>query len=127
MNKKIQKITSICLLGTMVLYTLPVAAFTKDETVYSNAKANGEKYKSIVTTHLGNTEEEEILKDHFPSIFKRIQESNKQNTTNTDFEKKINYQDIYRNIYHDIMEKESENGIVTRKNLSINGINCKKK
>ena len=63
MNKKIQKITSICLLGTMVLYTLPVAAFTKDETVYSNAKANGEKYKSIVTTHLENTEEEEILRD----------------------------------------------------------------
>ena len=63
MNKKTQKITAACLLGTMVLYTLPVAAFTKDETVYSNAKANGEKYKSIVTTHLGNTEEEEILRD----------------------------------------------------------------
>lgn len=63
MNKKLQKISAICLLGTMLLYSLPVVAFTKDETVYSNAKANGEKYKSIVTVHLENTEEEKVLKD----------------------------------------------------------------
>ena len=63
MNNKIQKISAMCLLGSMLLYSLPVAAFTKEETVYSNAKANGEKYKSVVTVHLENTEEEKTLRD----------------------------------------------------------------
>lgn len=62
-NKSIRKITAGILLGTMVMYCLPVAAFTKDETVYSNAKSSGEKYKSIVATHLENTDDEKLLKD----------------------------------------------------------------
>ena len=38
MNNKLSKISASILLGTMLVYTLPVAAFTKDETVYINAK-----------------------------------------------------------------------------------------
>lgn len=63
MNNKVQKISASILLGTMLLYSLPVAAFTKDETVYSNANSDGERYKSIVSTHLENSEEEKILRD----------------------------------------------------------------
>ena len=45
MNKNIiSKITSVTLLGTMCLYTAPVFAFTKDETVYSKLNSNGESY-----------------------------------------------------------------------------------
>lgn len=63
MNKKTSKITATVILCSMLLYTLPVSAFTKDETVYSNMKSNGENYKTIVTTRLENTEDEKILKD----------------------------------------------------------------
>ena len=63
MKTKLRKISASILLGTMLLYTLPVSAFTKEETVYSNTKSDGTKYNSIVSTHLKNTEEEEILKD----------------------------------------------------------------
>ena len=62
-NKRFSKFIAILMLFPMLLYTIPVAAFTKDETVYSNAKSNGEKYKTVVTTHIENTEDEEILKD----------------------------------------------------------------
>lgn len=63
MNNKLSKITASIILGTTVMYTLPVAAFTKGETVYSNLKPNGQEYQTIVTTHLINEEDEKILKD----------------------------------------------------------------
>lgn len=63
MNDKFSKISASILLGTMLVYTLPVAAFTKDETVYTNAKSNGEQYQTIVTDHLINEEDEKLLKD----------------------------------------------------------------
>lgn len=63
MNNKLSKITASIILGTTVMYTLPVSAFTKDETVYSNLKPNGEEYQTIVTTHLINEEDEKLLKD----------------------------------------------------------------
>lgn len=63
MNNKLSKISASILLGTMLVYTLPVAAFTKDETVYTNAKSNGEQYQTIVTDHLINEEDEKLLKD----------------------------------------------------------------
>ena len=47
----------------MLTYTVPVTAFTKDETVYSNLKSNGEEYKTIVTTHIINEDDEKLLKD----------------------------------------------------------------
>ena len=63
MSNKLSKISASILLGTMLVYTLPVAAFTKDETVYTNAKSNGEQYQTIVTDHLINEEDEKLLKD----------------------------------------------------------------
>lgn len=63
MNNKLSKITASIILGTTVMYTLPVAAFTKDETVYSNLKPNGKEYQTIVTTHLINEDDEKLLKD----------------------------------------------------------------
>lgn len=63
MNNKLSKISASILLGTMLVYTLPVAAFTKDETVYTNAKSKGEQYQTIVTDHLINEEDEKLLKD----------------------------------------------------------------
>lgn len=63
MNKKIVKITSTLLLGTMIAYTTPIFAFSKEENVYSKMNANGDVYKTIVSTHLVNGDKEEILKD----------------------------------------------------------------
>ena len=63
MNKKIIKVTSSLLLATMVAYTTPTFAFTKEETVYSKTKSNGKTYQTIVSTHLKNGDEEDILKD----------------------------------------------------------------
>lgn len=62
-NKVISKIVSGTLLCSMVGYTLPVFAYTKDETVYSKLDASGNNYKTIVSTHIQNTENEEIIKD----------------------------------------------------------------
>ncbi len=63
MLNSVKKFSAGLLIGTMLMYCLPVMAFTKDETVYSNAKSNGEKYKSIVAEHLENIDDEKILKD----------------------------------------------------------------
>ena len=62
-NKVILKIVSGTLLCSMVGYTLPVFAYTKDETVYSKLDASGSNYKTIVSTHIENTENEELIKD----------------------------------------------------------------
>lgn len=62
-NKVISKIVSGTLLCSMVGYTLPVFAYTKDETVYSKLDASGSNYKTIVSTHIENTENEELIKD----------------------------------------------------------------
>lgn len=51
------------LLCTICAYTVPVFAFTKDETVYSKINSNGENYQTIVSTHLENKEELELLND----------------------------------------------------------------
>lgn len=63
MNKKLTKLTSTLLLTTMLAYTTPILAFTKEETVYSKINAKGENYKTIVSTHLINENEEQILND----------------------------------------------------------------
>lgn len=64
MSKKIiSKIVSVMLLGTMAFYTLPVFAFTKDETVYSDLDSKGNPYKTIVSTHINNEDNEKIIND----------------------------------------------------------------
>lgn len=63
MNSKISKIVSSILLCSMFTYTLPVFAYTKDETVYSKAYSNGENYNTIVNSHIKNDEENKIIND----------------------------------------------------------------
>lgn len=61
--KSLSKIISGSLLCTMTLYTIPVMAYTKDETIYSKHDTEGNNYQTIVSTHIKNTEDEEIIKD----------------------------------------------------------------
>lgn len=64
MNSKIKtKIISSTLLCTMCAYTVPVFAFTKDETVYSKINSRGENYQTIVSTHIENKEESDLIQD----------------------------------------------------------------
>lgn len=64
MNLKIKtKIISSALLCTMCVYCIPVFAFTKDETVYSKVNSKGKNYQTIVSTHIENNEELEIIND----------------------------------------------------------------
>lgn len=64
MNSKIKmKIISGTLLCTMCAYTMPVFAFTKDETVYSKINSSGENYQTIVSTHIENNEELELINE----------------------------------------------------------------
>ncbi len=58
-----KRITSGVLLCSVLCYTMPILAFTKDETVYSNLDGNGEVYQTTVSDHLKNTDGENILKD----------------------------------------------------------------
>ncbi len=62
-NKMISKVISGILLCSMVGYTLPVFAYTKDETVYSKLDSNGDNYKTIVSTHIKNTENSDLIND----------------------------------------------------------------
>lgn len=64
MNSKIKtKIISGTLLCTMCAYTAPVFAFTKDESVYSKINSKGENYQTIVSTHIENDEESDLIHD----------------------------------------------------------------
>lgn len=64
MNKKrIFKVTSCILLCTMFAYTMPVFAFTKDETVYTKVDTNGNNYNTIVSDHIENDEQKKLIND----------------------------------------------------------------
>lgn len=62
-TNKIGKIISGITVVSMLCYTMPVMAYTKEETVYSKLDANGEEYQTIVSTHIKNTVESQILQD----------------------------------------------------------------
>ena len=61
MNKFMKRFTAGTLLCTLLAYTSPVLAYTKDETVYSKINSNGDRTKTIVTDHLSG--EEELVND----------------------------------------------------------------
>ena len=62
-NKVISKVISGTLLCSMVGYALPVFAYTKDETVYSKLDSEGNNYKTIVSTHIENKENADLIND----------------------------------------------------------------
>ena len=64
MNKKIiSKVVASAVLCSMVGYTAPVFAYTKDETVYSKLDASGNSYKTIVSTHIENSDNRDTITD----------------------------------------------------------------
>ena len=105
MNKKsISKVTSAILLGTMLAYTSPVFAFTKEETVYSKLDNSGSNYKTIVSTHIQNTENSDLIEDM--SDLLNIKNTNGEETFTQDGSKltwNANKNDIY---YEGKSEKE---------------------
>ena len=105
MNKKsITKVTSAILLGTMLAYTSPVFAFTKEETVYSKLDNSGSNYKTIVSTHIQNTENSDLIEDM--SDLLNIKNTNGEETFTQDGSKltwNANKNDIY---YEGKSEKE---------------------
>lgn len=64
MNRKvILKIIAVIAVLTIIGYSIPVFGFYKDETVYSKLDATGNNYKTIVSTHIKNTESEDMIED----------------------------------------------------------------
>ena len=61
--KTISKITSGALLCTMLSYTTPIFAYTKDESVYCKLDNNGNSYNTIVSSHLINNSGENLIND----------------------------------------------------------------
>ena len=64
-NKKIMSkvIASSLVLALGTINAVPVFAYSKDETVYTKAKSNGEGYQTTVTEHIKNTDDLETLND----------------------------------------------------------------
>lgn len=58
-----KRIISSVLLCSMIGYTMPVFALTKEETVYSKLKNEGSSYNTIVSTHIKNEELLQIIND----------------------------------------------------------------
>ncbi len=62
-NKILKKVSSGALLCTILAYTAPVFAFTKEETVYSKLGTDGSRYNTIVNDHIKNEEQEKLIND----------------------------------------------------------------
>ena len=64
-NKKIMPkiIASSLVLALGTINAVPAFAYSKDETVYSKVKSNGESYQTTVTEHIKNTDDLETLND----------------------------------------------------------------
>ena len=64
-NKKIMPkiIASSLVLALGTINAVPALAYSKDETVYSKVKSNGESYQTTVTEHIKNTDDLETLND----------------------------------------------------------------
>lgn len=62
-NQKGKKIVSGLLLCSMLCYTMPVFALSKEETVYSKLKNDGTSYETIVSNHIKNDELLSIIED----------------------------------------------------------------
>jgi len=62
-NKIITKTISSILFVTIIAYTAPAFAFTKEETVYSKINPNGDNYNTIVNNLIKNDKNETIIED----------------------------------------------------------------
>lgn len=62
-HKVISKLVAGTLLFSMVGYALPVFAYTKEETVYTKLDSKGNDYKTVVSTHIINDENLDMIED----------------------------------------------------------------
>lgn len=62
-NNKVIKLISSITLCSILGYTLPVMAYTKEETVYSKLNADGENYNTVVQAHIKNYNAQTSIKD----------------------------------------------------------------
>lgn len=53
MKKILKRVISSIMILSILIYTLPMYALATDESVYTKAKANGESYKTVVSTKNG--------------------------------------------------------------------------
>lgn len=84
------------ILTILAMQTIPVFGVSKEETVYTKVKNNGEIYQTIVNSHLKNIEESEELGDM--SILKEIENVNGNEEFTQNGNKmiwKANKKDIY--------------------------------
>lgn len=103
-NKIISKVISGTLLCSMVGYAVPVLGYTKDETVYSKLDASGKNYETIVSTHIKNTEEQDVINDLSDLLNIKNTSGDETYTQNgTSFVWNANKNDIY---YQGDTEKE---------------------
>ena len=58
-----KKVISSIALCSMLCYTAPVFALTKEETVYSKLDNDGKSYNTIVSTHIKNEELLQVIND----------------------------------------------------------------
>ena len=58
-----QKLVSGLLLCTTIAYTMPILAYTKDETIFSKTTSSGEAYETVVSARLKNDAEKKLLND----------------------------------------------------------------
>ena len=58
-----QKLVSGLLLCTTIAYTMPILAYTKDETIFSKTTSSGEAYETVVSARLKNDDEKKLLND----------------------------------------------------------------
>ena len=111
-NELCKKVSAGMLLVTMSLYATPVFAYSKDETVYSKLNSEGNSYKTIVSTHLKNTDSENTLNDM----------TNLTNIKNTNGDEKFSQNGnslIWDAQKHDIYyQGESENTLNDMTNLT---------
>ena len=95
-NKIISKVVSGTLLCTMVAYTSPILAYTKEETVYSKLDINGNSYETVVSNHLINEFQDSLIKDFSDLInIKNVNGSEKFTQDGTSLIWETNGNDIY--------------------------------
>ena len=97
-NKKIMPkiIASSLVLALGTINAVPVFAYSKDETVYTKANANGSSYQTIVSEHLKNSDNAELLKDMSTLLnIKNTNGDEEASQNGTSLEWKTSGNDIY--------------------------------
>ena len=89
-------IASSLVLALGTINAVPVFAYSKDETVYTKANANGSSYQTIVSEHLKNSDNAELLKDMSTLLnIKNTNGDEEASQNGTSLEWKTSGNDIY--------------------------------